>query len=242
MRRRWFGFDFSHWALASRILASPGLMSYLSKSKWMSFRSCTEVKVFTSGRVAGAVAAPDGALGCAVPPGCAVEGAGAAVVDSGAREAVVSVAPVGAGAAAGVIVAGRFAQPTMATPTTMSDTSIICARRDVAMPPPFSRLGGRPRLRGVIVSRQSWRPRRTCRFTTAARDRILLGAVGEHRVDLPSTAAIGLEGEVAAVGSPRRPLVVTGAGGQAPWIRPVGINGPQVVCALRGGVDDGIPI
>src|SRR5262249_34962878 len=119
-------------------------MSYLSKSKWMSFRSFTEVKVFTSGRVAGAVAAPPaGALGCAVPAplGAAVEGAG---VGSGAREAVVSVTPEGAGAAAAVVVAGRFAQPTMATPTTMSDTSIICVRRDVAMPPPFSRLADAP--------------------------------------------------------------------------------------------------
>src|SRR5262245_65725652 len=83
-----------------------------------------------------------------------------------------------------------------------------------------------PRLRGVIVSRQSWRPRRTCRFTTAARDRILLGAVGEHRVDLPSTAAIGLEGEVAAVGSPRRPRLATGAGGRARGIGPGGVNRP----------------
>src|SRR5262245_8292464 len=99
-----------------------------------------------------------------------------------------------------------------------------------------------PRLRGAIVSRQSRRPRRTCRFTTAARHRILLGAVGEHREDLPPPAAIGLEGEVPAVGSPGRSLVVAGASGQTPWIRPVGIDGPQIVRALPRGVDDGIPL
>src|SRR6266542_1743651 len=49
----------SHDALPSRIFASPGRMSYLSKSKWMSFRFGFAANSWTGGRDAGV--AVDGA-------------------------------------------------------------------------------------------------------------------------------------------------------------------------------------
>src|SRR6266404_5550389 len=50
MSTRWFGFDFSQLAFASSVFASPGRMSYLSKSKNTSTSSGTAAKSCTAGR------------------------------------------------------------------------------------------------------------------------------------------------------------------------------------------------
>src|SRR5258708_39897742 len=70
MSTRWFGFDFSQLAFASSVFASPGRMSYLSKSKNTSASSGTAAKSCTAGRAvllgAGVVVA---AVGGALCPG-----------------------------------------------------------------------------------------------------------------------------------------------------------------------------
>src|SRR5262245_66139301 len=68
--------DFSHEALASRIFASPGRMSYLSKSKNTSFSSATATNSFGDGRAPGAGVGVDPA-----PEDPAPDGTGAAVDD-----------------------------------------------------------------------------------------------------------------------------------------------------------------
>src|SRR5262245_16921234 len=116
--------DFSHTALASRIFASPGRTSYLSKSKNTSFSSATATNSFGDGRVLGGVAlvpapedpAPEG-VGAAVADE-PEDGAGAAVMLPG----VVAAAPVGAGADETCVVAGRLAQPAAPTPKMSSAT------------------------------------------------------------------------------------------------------------------------
>src|SRR5215510_1811066 len=65
--------DFSHEALASRIFASPGRMSYLSKSKNTSFSSATATNSFGDGRAPGVgVDVPDPAPDDPAPEGAAV--------------------------------------------------------------------------------------------------------------------------------------------------------------------------
>src|SRR5258708_37594442 len=90
MSTRWFGFDFSQLAFASSVFASPGRMSYLSKSKNTSASSGTAAKSCTAGRAvllgAGVVVAAVGGALCT--------GAGA-----GGAAAVVLAEPVGAGGA-----------------------------------------------------------------------------------------------------------------------------------------------
>src|SRR5207237_4678004 len=114
MSTRWFEFDFSQLAFASSVFASPGRMSYLSKSKNTSTSSGTAAKSCTAGRAvllgAGVVVAAIGVSLCT--------GAGAA----GGVAAVVLAEPVGAGAAA-CVVAGRFAQPLSTTAATSNDDS-----------------------------------------------------------------------------------------------------------------------
>src|SRR5215813_5633255 len=115
---RLFALDLSQLALASRVLASSGRMSYLSKSKKMSLRFAFSANSAGRGGVAGAAVA--GAAGAGAGAGAAIEGlvegaAGAA----GCTGAGAIVDAVGAGAAAAVV-AGRFGQPV---------TSSIRARR-----------------------------------------------------------------------------------------------------------------
>src|SRR5215510_9401204 len=118
MRTR-LSLDFSHAELASRIFASLGRMSYLSKSKNTSFSSATATNSFGDGRVPGVDVldpapedpAPEG-VGAAVVSDEPEVGAGAAVMLPG----VVAAAPVGAGAAETCVVAGRLAQPVALTP------------------------------------------------------------------------------------------------------------------------------
>src|SRR5581483_8118598 len=93
-------FDFSHAALASRVFASLGRMSYLSKSKKTSFR----FSVARNSLGAGGVVVP--AVGGATGDGV-IDGDG--VVDGAAAEGAGD--PVGGGAEAAVV-AGRFGQPT----------------------------------------------------------------------------------------------------------------------------------
>src|SRR5262249_36690663 len=120
-RRTMSSLDFSHEAVPSRTFASPGRMSYLSKSKNTSFSSATATNSFGDGRAPG--------VGVLEPADPAPEGVGAAVVsdEDGAGTAVmlpgvVAAAPVGAGAAATCVVAGRLAQPVALTPRTSRAT------------------------------------------------------------------------------------------------------------------------
>src|SRR3989442_5394253 len=120
MSTSWSGFDFSHPALASRILASPGRMSYLSKSKLMSLSSGMATNSLSDGRPAvGGVcgAAVAGALGC-ICDGSTPRVVG--VLVAGAIAAV----PVGAGADA-CVVAGRLAQPARAAVPISNDTTKV---------------------------------------------------------------------------------------------------------------------
>src|SRR5437667_7302959 len=110
----------SHDALPSRIFASPGRMSYLSKSKWMSFRFGFAANSWTGGRDAGV------AVGGAGVGGVAASGAGVGV--AGAGGVVACAAPVGAGADAAVI-AGRFAQPARTTTHSNRETMIPFRQR-----------------------------------------------------------------------------------------------------------------
>jgi hypothetical protein len=120
MRTRLFALPFSQVAFVSRVFASPGRMSYLSKSKYTSFRLAFSENSLGRGGVAGAaVAGPavEGVAGAGVallgPDGAAIEGLGA----PGAAGAIAE--PLGAGADAAVV-AGRFGHPV---------TSSIKARR-----------------------------------------------------------------------------------------------------------------
>src|SRR5690242_11150344 len=120
MSTSWSPFDFSHAAFASSVLASPGRMSYLSKSKLMSFRSATATKSRGDGR---AVAAAGGAVAAAAGGVAGAAGAIAAgPVGASAVGGVDVAAPVGAGADAAVV-AGRFAHPAAAVSATSSDTT-----------------------------------------------------------------------------------------------------------------------
>src|SRR5262249_44036377 len=188
------GCDLSQPALASRIFASPGRMSYLSKSKLMSFSSGMATNSLGEGRAVGpgVGAAVGGAVGCGAGSGPRVMGAAVA--------GTIAVEAVGAGADA-CVVAGRLAQPPMTAAPLNSDTTRV---REVSMrrPPLSIRIGAT--LMGVIVSRQSRRPRGTCTLTSPARDGRLLASVGEHREDLPVPLTIGLKREMTSVGGPGR--------------------------------------
>src|SRR5256886_3330828 len=228
MSMRWFGFDFSQLAFASSVFASPGRMSYLSKSKNTSTSSGTAAKSCTAGRAvllgAGVVVAAVGVSLCT--------GAGAA----GGVAAVVLAEPVGAGAAA-CVVAGRLAQPLSTTAATSNDESTRCEQR-VSMTSPFGVRWSVRFFNGKRVSRQARRPRRTCRFAGAAGDGLLGRTVGQHREDLPASVAIRLEREVTAVGRPRCALVVGGATREAAWIRAVHVHDPEVVRGPARRVDE----
>src|SRR5262245_25641973 len=112
-RTNCLGLADSHFALASRILASPGRMSDLSKSKWIIFSSGVASNSRGAGR--GGVAA--GGAGCGA-------GGGVWAWDTAVSERVTVVAvaaPVGAGADA-CVRAGRLAQPASATTRIETDT------------------------------------------------------------------------------------------------------------------------
>src|SRR4030095_4614654 len=80
---RFSAFDLSHEALASSVLESSGRMSYLSNSKWMSFRASTAENSFGEGRGAAGPASGAGA-GAAVLGAADVDGAcGAAARGTG---------------------------------------------------------------------------------------------------------------------------------------------------------------
>src|SRR5438445_8257974 len=227
MSTRWFGFDFSQLAFASSVFASPGRMSYLSKSKNTSTSSGTAAKSCTAGRAvllgAGVVVAAVGVSLCT--------GAGA----GGGVAAVVLAEPVGAGAAA-CVVAGRLAQPLSTTAATSSDESTRCEQR-VSMTSPFC-VRWSVRFNVKRVSRQARRPRRTCRFADAAGDGLLGRTVGQHREDLPASVAIRLEREVTAVGCPRRALIVAGAARESARVRAVHVHDPEVVRGPARRVDE----
>src|SRR4029453_9467155 len=127
---RFSAFDFSQEALASSVFASSGRMSYLSNSKWTSFRASMAANSFGEGRGAAGPASGAGAAGAAL---------GAADVDGAGCGAVVRGAGAAAGAGAGVaaVVAGFFAQPLMMRPISNSDDNVACAAR-VSMTPPLA--------------------------------------------------------------------------------------------------------
>src|SRR5260370_2599836 len=128
IRTRWFALDFSHEAFASRTFASSAPMSYLSKSKWMSFSSATDMNSPGAGRTVAARGAGPGVEGGG-PPGpvgpAGPDGPGPAAAGGEA----------GGGADADVV-AGRFAQPTKMTATSTSDI-IVRFKRRVTMTPPL---------------------------------------------------------------------------------------------------------
>src|SRR5258705_11720471 len=104
-------------------------MSYLSKSKLMSFRSAMAANSLGAGRAVVGAAVVPGVVAGALLPGV-LAGAVAAIVPG-----VVAAAPVGAGAAAWVV-AGRLAQPTSTTPRTSSVANMTWEQR-LSMFPPF---------------------------------------------------------------------------------------------------------
>src|SRR4029453_7852320 len=126
---RFSAFDLSHEALASSVLESSGRMSYLSNSKWMSFRASTAENSFGEGR--GAAGPATGARpGAAVLGAADVDGAcGAAARGTGSG--------AGAGAAVAAVVAGFFAQPLMMRPISNSDDNVAYAAR-VSMTSPLA--------------------------------------------------------------------------------------------------------
>src|SRR5262245_31268143 len=185
----WPAFALSQLAFSSRTFEASGLMLYRSKSKKMSLTLALTAKSLGAGRAVGA-----GVAGAAV--GAGGGGAGAATMVS----LTVSCTTTGAGAAGGGgadawVMAGRFAQPAVAMTATRSETPRRFTTR-VTMSPPWT-MSGRSTAR--ILSRQSGRPRRA-RVGSSANERILLGAVWEHREDLPAAQAARLERDVAPVG------------------------------------------
>src|SRR4029453_17427795 len=95
----------NHECLAASVLESSGRMSYLSNSKWMSFRASTAENSFGEGR---------GAAGPASGAGAGAAGLGAADVDGAWGAAARGTGSgAGAGAAVAAVVAGFFAQPLM---------------------------------------------------------------------------------------------------------------------------------
>src|SRR5262250_613326 len=105
---RLLALDLSQLALASRVLASSGRMSYLSKSKKMSLRFAFSANSAGRGGVAGAAVAGAGVAGTGA--GAAVEGLVLGAAGVGCTGAGAIVDAVGAGAEAAVV-AGRFGQP-----------------------------------------------------------------------------------------------------------------------------------
>src|SRR5438552_1051500 len=151
MSTRFSAFAFSQVALASRVFASSGRMSYLSKSKYTACRASTAATSFGDGRAAAVgEAAVAGAAGTALGARAAVAGAGSG---DAARDA-------GAGAAVAAVVAGRFAQPLMIRPTSSSDITVTCAPR-ITMTPPYDfgledRSGPNRITAGVATMRDLW--------------------------------------------------------------------------------------
>src|SRR6266404_4649277 len=221
MSTRWFGFDFSQLAFASSVFASPGRMSYLSKSKNTSTSSGTAAKSCTAGRAV-------------------LLGAGVVVAAVGVSLCTGAGAGVGVGAAA-CVVAGRLAQPLSTTAATSNDESTRCEQR-VSMTSPFGVRWSVRFFNGKRVSRQARRPRRTCRFAGAAGDGLLGRTVGQHREDLPASVAIRLEREVTAVGRPRCALVVGGATREAARIRAVHVHDPEIVRGPARRVDERVTL
>src|SRR5437762_10619299 len=99
MRTRWPACAFSHVAFVSRSFASPGLMSYVSKSKWTSARSGIAMNSDGEGRASDRGVAVVGPAAERAPP---------PVPDAGTI--VELLLPVGAGADV-ASAAGCFAQP-----------------------------------------------------------------------------------------------------------------------------------
>src|SRR5678816_4527079 len=99
-------------SISTRFLALAARMSYLSKSKYTSLRFAFSASSLGRGGVAGAAVAGaavagagEVAEGLVLPPVLGAAGVGCT------GEAGAVAAPVGAGAAAAVIVAGRLGQP-----------------------------------------------------------------------------------------------------------------------------------
>src|SRR5262245_1293527 len=118
IRRRSLVFALSQAASHSRICASSGRIAYLSKSKWMSFRSGTAPNSRGAGRLPMGPASP-ARLADVGPSGRVAGRAEDMLVDGYA-----AVAPVDGGGDA-MIVTGLLAQPktTIATATTITLTS-----------------------------------------------------------------------------------------------------------------------
>src|SRR5262245_61576806 len=125
IRRSWLGLAESHFAFASRIFASPGRITDLSKSKWIVLRFSFARNSF-GGAAVGAGAGGGGGGGA--PTGGGGAGAGAATTGGGGAGAGAGAggggaATTGAGAeATGVATSRRLAQAAQRS-TTASDTT-----------------------------------------------------------------------------------------------------------------------
>src|SRR5262249_32569743 len=146
--------------------------------------------------------------------------------------AVVVASPVGGGAVV-TGTAGFLAHPAATTPRINSAT--VNRAQRLGMSPPCEGFLRVDPGSAVIVSRQSWRPGRTCAVAAVLCERRLRAAVGEHRVDLPAAAAIRLERDVASVRRPRRAHVLA-AVGETARIRAVGVHDPDLVAAVALGI------
>src|SRR5712691_9273425 len=167
---------FSQAALASSVLASAGRISYLSKSKWMSFRSVVARKVPGCGRavaVAARLMPPPLVLLLLAAAGPATE-AGLIALP------VLPTAPLGAGTDA-IDVAGRFAQPKATRARSIAGTAIhrvlIALLQFVNRPLPVDAPGRAPASTGGGLSptpglRSSAPPSNTARVFAAPLPRL----------------------------------------------------------------------
>src|SRR6266542_3077258 len=128
IRRSWSGFALSQTALWSRILASPGRMTALSKSKCTSASAAFAVYSFGgAGGGVGAAAGGGGGAGGAPGAGGGATGAGG---EGGGGAAAGGAAGAGAEAA---VVAGRFGHPARNSAMARHDNRSTTGRNGLCM-------------------------------------------------------------------------------------------------------------
>src|SRR3989304_528629 len=95
---------------------------------------------------------------------------------------------------------------------------------------------------GTILSRETRRPRRTCRLPLARGDLRGWCAVERHREDLPPAQAIRLERQVTPVGRPGRARGAARPERQRARGGAVGVDRPELMTGLPLRVDDRVAL